>query len=496
MKKLLTGEIKAFAVRDGVLYHVRKNKFGSDIYVKNAKYFHFDSLLVQDMAFRDNGDLIFIGFREADGNNLYVLTADRVLKQLTDQDFSFSGLSVAGGDVYFSANYGNAWQPYRMDLDAGEIYLLAGDGLAAYPVEFKDKLYYITIGDGKEVLKEVAGEEQTAVWSGARDRISMPALVSFTGKSVWENAWSLVWPDLSLPYYIPGMDDQPGFAGLVIIGHDALGVHQYNFNLLYDSTFHYDGVWNYRAFPPLSATIRINDQPDLTAGLFDLLCWLRNAGLLRSISLSSAFYPYSKDIDGLISLRLKPGETARLDMYAAGIFPMGSDNGLVGRAGLSFYWPFRFGVLVSRFQAGYAAESLSVVLPSGAEVIGVYGAKAGLRFTLPVAAPRWGIDFPHLFIERIWASLEAQAGTASDQLATGLEPVRYNYLGYLTLNMSVLNGFLKIRPSMGAVLDPAADKKFTPYFSVTTDLLALLDRMENRRRMTRTIDRFPEDGSQ
>jgi hypothetical protein len=221
---------------------------------------------------------------------------------------------------------------------------------------------------------------------------------------------------------------------------------------------------------------------------------LRTAGLLSSVSLSSAFYPNSKDIDGLINLRLKPGETARMDMYAAGIFPMGSDNDPVGKVGFTFYCPFISGLLVSRFQAGYAAESLAVGLPSGAKAIGIYGAKAGLRFTLPIMAPRWGIDFPHLFIERIWASIEAQAGAAWDQLTDGPEEIRCNYLGYLTLNMSVLNGFLKIRPSMGAVFDPEADNKFSPYLSVSTDLLSLLYRMENRRRMARTIGEFPETG--
>lgn len=494
MKKLLTGEIKAFAVSGGVLYHARKNGFGSDIYLKNTRYHHFDSLLVQDMAFRDNGDLVFIGYREADGNNLYVLTADRVLKQLTDQDFSFSGLTVADGDAYFTANYGNSWQPYRMNLDTGAILLLASDVLAAYPVKFNDRLYYITIGGDQEVLKEVAWEGKSTSWPWyeAREIIPMPDPVSFTGRSVWENARSLMWPDLSLPYYLPAIDSQPGSAGLVMLGHDAIGVHQYNFSFTYDSAFHYDAVWNYRAFPPLSVTLRLNDQTDQTAGLFDLLCWLRNAGLWRSISLSSAFYPYTKDIDGLISVRLKPGETARMDMYAAGFFPIGSENGFVGRAGVTYYQPFLFGVLVPRFQAGYAAESLTVGLPSGAEIIGVYGVKAGLRLTAPILSPRWGIDFPHLFIERIWATLEAQVGTALDDLTAGPERIRYNYLGYVTLNMSVLNGFLKIRPSLGAVFDPGEDNKFTPYFTLTTDLLSLLDRMEKRRGMARTIDHFPE----
>jgi len=49
---------------------------------------------------------------------------------------------------------------------------------------------------------------------------------------------------------------------------------------------------------------------------------------------------------------------------------------------------------------------------------------------------------------------------------------------------------------MGAVFDPAAREKFTPYFSVTTDLLSLLDRMESRRRLARTVDEFPETGDQ
>jgi len=496
IRKILTGEIKAFAVRNGIVYHAQKKGSGSDIYVKSARYYRLDSLLVQDMAFRDNGDLIFIGFREADGNNLYVLTADRTLKQLTDRDFSFTGLSVAGRDAYFSANYGNAWQPYRLNLDTGDIFLLNSDDLAVAPVKYKDKLYYITIAPGYEVLKEVISGEKPADWPESREKITVPPPAVHTGKSVWENARSLVWPDLSLPYYLPAMDSQPACAGLVILGHDALGVHEYNIYLKYDSTLHYDGIWSYRAFPPLTATLRISDQKNACAGMVDLLCWLRDGGLLRQISVSSAFYPFSEDIDVILRARMKPGEIARWDMFAAGIFSVGSKNSAAGQAGVTFYWPVRIGVLVPRLQVGYSPESLAVRLPSGGEVIGIYGTKAGLRFTAPVLAPRWGIDFPHLFIERVWGTLEAQVGAALDQLTAGPERIRYNYLGYVTLNMSVLNGFLKIRPSLGAVFDPEADNKFTPYFSVTADLLALLDRMEGRRRMARTIDQFPENWHQ
>jgi len=492
IKKLFTGEVKAFAVSGGVLYHARKKGAGSVIYKDREAYFTLDRLLVQDMAFRDNGDLVFIGYQEADGNNLYLLSADRALKPLTDCDFSFSGLSLSGADVLFSANCGGSWRPYRLDLGTGEVYRLKSDGLAAYPVIFRGKLYYVTIEPGAEALKEVGVEEEPAAWSERREKVSLPPPAPYTQKSVWENGLSLLWPDLSLPFYLPAIDSGSAVTGLIAVGHDALGVHDYNLSLIYDSTVHYDAAWNYRAFPPLSAAFRLSDRSDAISGMFDLLCWLRGSGSLRSVSLSSAFYPCTKDIDGLVNARMKPWAQTRLDLYAAGFFSMDSDRDWSGRAGLAFYWPVRFGVLVPRLQAGYSADSLAVRLPSGAETVGIYGAKAGLRFTMPVAAPKWGIDFPHLFIERIWGTIEAQAATAWDQLTEGPESIRYNYLAYATLNLSVLNGFLKFRPSLGAVFDPDAPDKITLYFSVTMDLLSLLDRMENRRRMARAIDRFPE----
>lgn len=492
IKKLFTGEIKAFAVRDGVLYYARKKGSGSVIYADRAEYITLDRLLVQDMAFRDNGDLVFIGYQEADGNNLYLLSADRSLRQLTDQDFSFSGLSVVDDDVYFSANCAGSWRPYRLDLETGEVYRLLSDGLAAYPFLFQEKLYYITIEPAAEVLKEVSVEEEPAAWSERREKVSLPPSAAYTQKSVWENGLSLFWPDLSLPFYLPAMDSQPAAAGLIMVGHDALGVHDYNLFLTYDSTVHYDAAWNYQVFPPLSATLRLSDKSDAVSGLFDLLCWLRNSGSLRSISLSSVFYPFTKDIDGLLGVRLKPWAQTRLDLYAAGFFTLDPDRGMAGRVGLTFYLPFWYGVLVPRFQAGYAAESMAVRLPSGAEAVGIYGVKASLRFTMPILAPKWGIDFPHLFIERIWGSIETQAGAAVDDFFGRPASTRYNYLVYATLNMSVLNGFLKFRPSLGAVFDPDERDKITPYLSVTMDLLNLLDRMESRRRMARSIDRFPE----
>jgi len=499
IKKLFTGEIKAFAVRDGILYYAKKKGAGSVIYINKAEYFSLDSLLVQDMAFRDNGDLIFIGYREADGNNLYILTADRTLKQLTDCDFSFSGLSVAGADVFFSANHGGLWRPYRLNLESGQVYLLDSDDLAAYPVPYRGKLYYITIQPGAEALKEVATEEKPAVWPDHREKIPMPEPVAYTAKSVWENARSLMWPDISLPYYYPAVDSQSAYGGLIVLGHDALGVHEYNLSLKYDSTIHYDAVWNYRAFPPLSAALRINDQRDKISGLVDLLCALQSSGVLRQISLSSAFYPYPKDVDGQIRLRLKPGPDNQLNLYGAGFFSIRSDKNPGARAGFAYYQPVGFGLLVAQIQTGYEPDSLAVRFPSGKEIVGFYGAKAGLRFTAPVLAPQWGIDFPHFFIERIWATLEGQAGIAADALNNGFGAIHYNLLGYATANLSILNGFLKIRPSLGAVYDPdpaPEENKITPYFSVTADLLSLLDRMEARRRMVRTLDQFPEIGYQ
>ncbi len=489
--KLYTGEIKTFAVRDGDLYYVLKNGLGSDLYLNDEVYFHFANLLVQDMAFRDNGDLVFIGYREADGNNLYVLTADRAVRQLTDQDFSFSGLTVQGQNAFFSANAGHAWLPYRLDLETGEVFRLSSDDLAAYPVPYQGKLYYITIQANGEALKEVDVAEEPADWPKQREPILLPTSVACRPVSVWANIRPLLWPDASLPFYYPAAGDEPAYGGLLVVGHDALGFHEYNALLTYDSTFHYDAVWGYHAFPALTATFRLNDQEDDVCGLVDLLCWLRERGGFRQISLSTAYYPYPRDLDARLNLRLQPGRSSQVNLYGAGYFSFaaGQDPGF--RAGFAYYQPAGIGLLVTQVQTGYQPDSLAVKFPSGAEIEGMYGAKAGVRFTAPILAPRWGIDFPHLFIERIWVTLEGQAGIACDRLGNAWTEDHYNVLGYLTANMSILNGFFKIRPSFGGVYDPVADEPLTPYFSVTADLLGLLDRMNERSRARRSIDDFP-----
>ncbi len=490
--KLHTGEIKAFAVRNGDLYYILKNGLGSDLYLNDEVYFHFDDLLVQDMEFAESGDLVFIGYQEADGNNLYVLTADRAVRQLTDQEFSFSGLCVRGTDAFFSANAGHAWLPYRLDLETGEVFRLSSDALAAYPVPYQGKLYYITIQANGEALKEVDVAEEPVDWPKRRETIPLPTAAVCRPVSVWANIRPLIWPDAVLPFYYPAAGDEAAYAGLLAVGHDALGLHEYNALLTYDSAFHYDAVWGWRALPALTATFRASDQKDDVCGLVDLLCWLRDRGGLRQISASTAYYPYPRDLDVRLNLRLQPGRSNQVSLYGAGYFSFATGQGPGARAGFAYYQPAGIGLLVTQVQTGYQPDSLAVKFPSGAEIEGIYGAKAGVRFTAPILAPCWGIDFPHLFIERIWVTLEGQAGIVMDRLENTRVKDHYNVLGYLTSNMSILNGFLKIRPSFGAVYDPAADEPLTPYFSVTADLLGFLDRMNERSRARRSIDDFPK----
>jgi hypothetical protein len=442
------------------------------------------------MEFRDNGDLIFIGYREADGNNLYVLTADRALAQLTDQDFSFSGLFVQDQDVFFSANEGHGWSPYRLDLETGDAFRLSSDRLAAYPVPFNGRLYYITIQADGEALKEVDVAEAPVDWPTQREPVPLPAPTAGRPVSVWSDIRSLLWPDASLPFYWPAVGGEPACAGLLVVGHDALGWHEYNALLKRDSAFHYDAAWAWRALPPLIATIRVNDQPDENAGLVSLLGRLRDHGLLRQVTVSSAYFPVPRDLDARLDLRFQPGRSNRVALYGAGYFSFAAGQEPGVRAGFSYYQPVRIGLLVTRIQTGYQPDSLAVIFPSGAEFEGIYGAKASARLTLPILAPRWGIDFPHLFIERVWLSLESQAGACVDRLADGPGVIHYDLLGYLTANLSVINGFLKIRPSGGVAWDPAGDR-FEPYFSVTADLLDLLDRMRERSRARHALDDIP-----
>ena len=134
-EKILTDEIKAFTVKDGILYYVKKKGVGSVIYRNGEIFYSFDSLLVQDMEIDKLNNIYFIGYKEGDGNNLYLLAKRKELKQITDEDFSFSGIFLDGGNIYFSANYKGRWQVYRYDISEDNFYIINSDELAGYPVK-------------------------------------------------------------------------------------------------------------------------------------------------------------------------------------------------------------------------------------------------------------------------------------------------------------------------------------------------------------------------
>lgn len=490
-KKIVTGPIRTFAVHEGNVYYVQDHGLDAGIYVQNRLAWIVNHMVIQDLAVRENGDLIFIGYEEGDGNDLYCLSPGQPMRRLTDHDCSISGLTVDRGRAYFSANEGGRWRPYCYDLENGEFYLLNSDDLAVYPVCLGDRLYYITFAGEAEAVKEVSYQEQKTTWVQRPETVPYPAPASSSDRSAWENLMSLLWPDVSLPYYLPGTDSRAAVLGGIIIGHDALGRHEYYLAGQRQSDWDIDAMWQCHFLPPVQLTVRGSDDSAKSVLMIDYLAWYQDNGFLRRLTISPAVYYGARLIDGRISGALRPEIRSELDWYLQARSSYSGSSDQLYRAGLIVYQPVGFGIIVPQAQAGYAENRLTVGFPSGAEIQGRWGLKAGMRLTRPLAAPTWGLDFPHFFLERIWGSMEIQSGAGSDEAGDLIHGLRYNLLGYATFRLSVLSGFLKSHLSFGAVYDPAAETVLKPYFQLQLDILSLLDHINERSR-AQLINEFPD----
>lgn len=490
-KKIVSGPIRTFAVHQGDVYYVRDHGLNARIYVGDRLAWIVDRMVIQDLVVRENGDLIFIGYQEGDGNDLYCLSPGQPMRRLTNHDCTISGLTIDHDRAYFSANEGGRWRPYCCDLETGELYLLNSDDLAVYPVYLGDRLYYITFAGEAEAVKEVPYQEQRTTWDQRSEPIPYPKTASSSERSAWENLKSLLWPDVSLPYYLPGNDSRAAAIGGLIVGHDALGQHEYYLAGQRQSDWDIDAMWQYHFLPPVQLTVRASDDTAKSVLMIDYLARYRDNGLLRRLTFSPAVYPGARLIDGRISGSLRPEAQSELDWYLQARSSYCGSADPTYRVGLIVYQPVGFGIIVPQAQAGYAENRLTVGFPSGAEVQGRWGLKVGMRLTMPWATPAWGLDFPHFFLERIWGSIEAQTGAGADKAGDLVHRLHYNLLGYATFQLSVLSGFLKSRLSLGAVYDPAAETSLTPYFRLQLDILSLLDHM-NERSQAQLLNEFPD----
>ena len=468
-KRVFTGDIKAFAVKNGVIYYSVKEGLGSVIYRGGTPYYKFRNILVQDMEFDSDGNLILIGYREGDGNNLYMLTRKKVLKKLINEDFTISGIKVDGKDIYFSANFKGKWQAYRYDLETGETFLIEGDQLAAYPVRYRNKVYYITLTPHGEVLKEVPYREKPVLLRDYRHKIPIPPVVGFRRKHRIRNLLTLLWPDLLLPYFLPETEYNPQMYGVFLTGEDALQINTYYIFFGKDTSFKYEIGYMYGGIPYTDLMLRVVN--DNSSGIYlDHILYARNIGFLRKINISSGLYPFMENIliTPEISLFMKPTEKSELYFYSGGY--TGIKEGSHGvEFGMKGYFPSGFFVLVPQFSYGRSTDSISIKLSSGEAISGPHGMRTELRITMPLFSVNRGVNFIHFFLERFYLSMESEAGISHENTI-------YDLMAYITADMSVVSGNFKLSPSLGAGYSP--EKGFFPVIGLGASLNPVKEKME------------------
>ncbi|GEM_PF-1170692 len=466
-ERIIQDEIKSFAVYKGKIFYSKKEKEGSIVYILDNKkiniYYVFDSLLVQDMVFDKDGNMIFIGYKEGDGNNLYMLTKNKKLQSLTDVDFSFSGLFLNGKSLYFSANYKGMWKSYRYDLKNKKLYLIHTDDFAYYPVRVGNSVYYITLAPDGEVLKKTEYKEKEIEWNEKRRRISPPLRITYVKKGLKEEFHTLLWPDFMLPYWTPKV------SGFIAVGHDALEINRYELYLKMDTTFSYNFIYGFSGIPYTQIDIRLNSDRSSTLLQATHIIFAKNTGLIRENDILFGVYPFSKEVVSLTGVYIKPDERISAKLYAGGrvFIPDSRNYGI--EAGGSLYFPLGFLVFVPRLEGVYSPGGIEIFLTSHDTLKGTYGIKSHARFTLPLLELNRGVDFPHLFFERFYLSFDLITARTDKE-------ANYNLLAYLTTDMSILSGFLRFSLSAGAGYDPKTG--FFPIGGFGAELIRLKRRVD------------------
>ncbi len=162
--------------------------------------------LIGELAYHDDG-IIVVSKAPVGSWNINLLNLeDFSLSPLVDTPYAERLVKVAGDDLYFTGNYGQAYSVYRYRIaGGGEVYGLMDNPFARDGVAVGDDIYFVSLlPDGEAIYRTARKERKVHLARGSEQEVELPDTsaipglrkVDFYGK----NYSYLFKPDIRFPY--------------------------------------------------------------------------------------------------------------------------------------------------------------------------------------------------------------------------------------------------------------------------------------------------------